>query len=157
MLTSSMPVIAFLPIGEHWRADERALLDTKLADRTSLQRGVPDRASTLDPTTPDVSTGRADTSHDHSPASSGLLARLRHDLVEAQRSKGALQLDLKMITDDIQKLRTASKTEGKRVTQLTSERALLTTKLSDRDEELRGKAKLLEVCQSEELSSKDGS
>lgn len=126
--------------------DKPACLDTKLADRTSLRKIGH---------TSDVTAGRVEMSP--SPASVELLAKLRQDLVEAQRSKGALQLQLKMVTDDMQKLGTKSKTEGKRVTELTAERALLTTKLRDRDEELRGKAKLLEVCRNGEVLSRDGS
>lgn len=57
----------------------------------------------------------------------------------------------------MQKLGTRSKTEGKRITELTAEKTVLTTKLRDRDEELRGKAKLLEVCRSEMLLWKDKS
>ena len=127
------------------------MLDTKLADRTSSQRGVSYPESTLDTTTSNTSTARVETRP--RAASSELLAKLRQDLVEAQRSKGALQLEFKMTTEETQKLRAVSKADGKRITELTSAKVVLTTKLRDRDEELRGKAKLLEVCQSESLLS----
>ena len=132
------------------------LLDTKLADRTSLNRGVSYHPATLETTASNVSTGRVEPSHSHSSAPSELLTRLRQDLIEAQRSKGVLQQDLKRITDEMEKLKIKGKTEGKRVTELTAEKVIWKTKLRDRDEELRGKAKLLEVCPSERLPSKYG-
>ncbi len=82
-----------------------------------------------------------------SPASSEPLAGIRHDLVEAQRSKGTLQGSLKAVTDEMEKLKIRSKVESKRINELSAERAILTTRLRDRDEELKGKAKLLDVCQ----------
>ena len=126
-----------------------------MADRTCSHRAGSYRDSTLNQTTSAVSTGRVETSP--SPASTELLAKLRHDLVEAQRSKGALELQLRMITDEMQKFRTKSKTEGKRITELAAEKNVLATKLRDRDEELRGKAKLLDVCRREVSLSKDRS
>lgn len=59
-----------------------------------------------------------------------------------------------MITDEMQKFKTKSKTEGKRITELTAEKTVVATKLRDRDEELRGKAKLLDVCRREMSLSK---
>jgi len=61
-----------------------------------------------------------------------------------------------MITDEMQKLRTKSKTEGKRIAELTADKTVLTIKLIDRDEELRGKAKLLEVCKECDLAVEIG-
>lgn len=154
MLTYSMPVTSFSLIRTWFCADEGELLDTKLADRTGLNRGLSSGDAALDSTASNVGTGRVDTSHSHGPASSEPLARLRQDLIEAQRSKGALQLELKLITDEMEKFKIRGKTEGKRITELTAEKAIWNTKLRDRDEELRGKAKLLEVCPSERLLSK---
>ena len=73
------------------------------------------------------------------------LAILRHDLVEAQRSKAELHVNLKVVTDELQKLSIRSKAESKRINELVAEKAVLTTRLKDRDDELKGKAKLLEV------------
>ncbi|MCJ1363614.1 hypothetical protein MMC16_002721 [Acarospora aff. strigata] len=80
------------------------------------------------------------------------LAILRHDLVEAQRSKAELHVNLKVVTDELQKLSIRSKAESKRINELVAEKAVLTTRLKDRDDELKGKAKLLENVQDEMVS-----
>lgn len=64
---------------------------------------------------------------------------------EAQRSRGAMQLRLQSLTEEMKKLRVRSKVDSKRIGELVSERTHLATRMRDRDEELRGKAKLLEV------------
>ena len=55
------------------------------------------------------------------------------------------------MTAELEKLRTQAKSAGKRIGELVQERGTLMAKLRDRDEELRGKTKLLEVgsCESE--------
>lgn len=70
---------------------------------------------------------------------------MRRDLVEAQRSKAVLEAKQRDVTDELEKLKAKSKAESKRIQELTGERMFLMTRLRDRDEELRGKAKLLEV------------
>ena len=47
--------------------------------------------------------------------------------------------------EDLQNLRTQSRVESKRIDDLTAAKAALVIRIRDRDEELRGKAKLLEV------------
>ena len=49
------------------------------------------------------------------------------------------------MTEDLKKLKIQSSIDSKRIGELTKERNMLITGLRDRDEELRGKAKLLEV------------
>lgn len=49
------------------------------------------------------------------------------------------------MTEELNKLKIQSSLDSKRVAELTREKAMLTTGMRDRDEELRGKAKLLEV------------
>lgn len=73
------------------------------------------------------------------------LAKVREDLGEAQRSKGQMQLQMQNLTEETQRLRMQSKLDRKRISELTVERTNLVTRMSDRDEELKGKAKLLEV------------
>lgn len=73
------------------------------------------------------------------------MAQLKSDLAEALRSKGQLQSRLRVAEDELEKLRTKSKADNRIVKDLHAERAVLMTKVKDRDEELRGKAKLLEV------------
>lgn len=82
-----------------------------------------------------------------SPNDAGLdaLAKIRSDLSEAQRSKGAMELEVQGLAEETQRLRTQSKLDRKRISDLALERANLVTRMRDRDEELKGKAKLLEV------------
>jgi chromosome segregation ATPase len=71
--------------------------------------------------------------------------QLKSDLAEALRAKGQLQSRLKFAEDELDKLRVKTKTDTKLIKDLYAERAGLITKVKDRDEELKGKAKLLEV------------
>ena len=70
---------------------------------------------------------------------------MRQDLSEAQRSRGLMETRLHSATEQLQKLRIQSSMDSKRISELSKEKATLTTGMRDRDEELRGKAKLLEV------------
>ncbi|KAL9599750.1 MAG: hypothetical protein Q9219_003633 [cf. Caloplaca sp. 3 TL-2023] len=80
------------------------------------------------------------------------LARTRTDLSEAQRSRGILQSKLQEATNDLQQLRLQSAVDRRRLDELTSGRANLAIRLKDRDEELKGKAKLLEDIHDETVS-----
>lgn len=73
------------------------------------------------------------------------MAQLRSDLAEALRSKGQLHSRLKTAEEELERLRQKNKFDGRMVKDLSSERTILMIKVKDRDEELRGKAKLLEV------------
>lgn len=81
------------------------------------------------------------------PNDAGLdaLAKIRKDLSEAQRSKGAMELEIQGLAEETQRLRVQSKLDRKRLSELALERTNLATRMRDRDEELKGKAKLLEV------------
>ena len=63
------------------------------------------------------------------------------------RSHGQLQARTKVAEAELVKLRAKSKLDGKLIEDLSKERAFLNQKLKDRDEELRGKTKLLDVWQ----------
>lgn len=82
-----------------------------------------------------------------SPNEAGLdtLSKIRKDLSEAQRTKRAMELEIQSLGEENQKLRVRSKLDRKRISELGLERANLATRMRDRDEELKGKAKLLEV------------
>lgn len=73
------------------------------------------------------------------------LTQIQKDLSEAQRSRGALQSRFQDVSDGFQKSKLQSAIDRKRLDELGSEKAALARRLKDRDEELRGKAKLLEV------------
>lgn len=71
--------------------------------------------------------------------------RLRLELAEALRSQGQLQSRLKVAEAELETLRTKTKNDARTIRILTNERNTLQTKVRDRDEELRGKSKLVEV------------
>lgn len=73
------------------------------------------------------------------------LVKTRTDLSEAQRSRGIIESRLRMLSDEMQQLKLQSTIARMQLNELTSDKAALTLKLKDRDEELKGKAKLLEV------------
>jgi hypothetical protein len=70
---------------------------------------------------------------------------LRSDLAEALRSNGTLQARIKAAETELVKLRAKTKSDTKTIEDLTKERLVLVQKVRDRDEELRGKARFLEV------------
>ncbi len=73
------------------------------------------------------------------------MARLRLELAEALRPQGQLQTRLKAAEAELETLRTKTKNDARTIRILTNERNALQTKVRDRDEELRGKSKLVEV------------
>ncbi|KKK23583.1 hypothetical protein ARAM_001325 [Aspergillus rambellii] len=102
--------------------------DTKLADRTASLN--------------------AETNNAQGPTSAGNRAT-RADLVEAQRSRSELEDRLGRVTIELEKLRKRSTYDGKRISSMEGEITHVQLRLKDRDEELRGKAKLLEDFQDE--------
>lgn len=56
-----------------------------------------------------------------------------------------MQTRIKTAEAELVKLRAKTKSDAKNIEDLTRERAVLSQKVKDRDEELRGKARLLEV------------
>lgn len=80
-----------------------------------------------------------------SPNPGDAIAKVRQDLSEAQRSRGLMETKLQSVIEDLQKLKIQSSLDSKRIGELSKEKATLSTGMRDRDEELRGKAKLLEV------------
>ncbi|CAF9938149.1 MAG: hypothetical protein HETSPECPRED_000789 [Heterodermia speciosa] len=80
------------------------------------------------------------------------LIRARHDLSEAQRSKGVMQSRLDSICVELQTLKLQSQHDIRRIKELSSEKAILSIRMKDQDEELKGKAKLLGDVHDENLS-----
>ena len=110
------------------------LQDTRLADRTAAAEAVHQHATVLGATSTASET----------PNPTGL-AQIRLDLGDAQRSRADLQARLATCTEELERLRVGAKGDSKRISELSVERAGLATKVKDRDAELKGKAKLLEV------------
>ncbi|KAG5959068.1 autophagy protein 16, interacts with Atg12p-Atg5p [Claviceps cyperi] len=81
-----------------------------------------------------------------------VVAQLRLDLAESLRSKGVTEGRLRAAEEELSKLRTKTKDDARSVKALGTERALLTTRLEDREHELREKRKLLEDVQDEMIT-----
>lgn len=122
--------------------------DTRLADRAATLNPGPSNQQSKSPrASPNPASGE----HSHSAGKQlsavdrDALNRVQEDLSEAQRSRGVIQLQLQGLTEETKRLRLRSKADSRRISELISERTHLATRMRDRDEELRGKAKLLEV------------
>lgn len=130
------------------------VLDTHLADRTAaLTTPINPAASPIVDQNSSVSKGTQRTissgataknqTADVSPTE--LLSITRAELSEAQRFRSELQEKLNRVNTEVEKLRKKNTQDTRRINALESERQHLNSRLKDRDEELRGKAKLLEV------------
>lgn len=74
-----------------------------------------------------------------------LLIETRQDLAEAQKSRTELAERLDRTTEQLERLKKRAAVENQRTADLAVERTQLQVRVRDRDEELRGKAKLLDV------------
>ncbi|KAK4696802.1 hypothetical protein P7C71_g1178, partial [Lecanoromycetidae sp. Uapishka_2] len=88
----------------------------------------------------------------NNPTSPDAAAKVRQDLSEAQRSRGLMETRLQTVTEDLNKLKMQTSLDSKRISELTKEKSVLSTRLRDRDEELKGKTKLLEDVHDETVS-----
>lgn len=79
------------------------------------------------------------------PSGTDLLNITRAELSAAQRSRSELQDRLDRVNTEYERLRKKSAHEDRRLNSLDHEKTNLQLRLKDRDEELRRKAKLLEV------------
>lgn len=74
-------------------------------------------------------------------------SQLQFDLAEALRAKGSLQARAKKAEDELVDLRNKSKSDSRLIKDLAADKTALSTKLKDREHELREKRKLVEVYQ----------
>jgi len=126
----------------------RSISDTRLADRVaSAAVNSSDTVSGDESKWGPRASTRSASSQPHFAEST-----LRDDLGEAQRSREDLQTRLKAASAKLEIFRLESTTETKRSHGLALEKATLARKLKDREEELRGKAKLLEDVHDETVS-----
>ncbi|OTA60269.1 autophagy protein 16 [Hypoxylon sp. EC38] len=129
---------------------------SQLADRVAAleaEKAVWQTSATKPPPTAEKpSSGKATATTEKTSNSDPSVAQLRLDLAEALRSKGQLQSRLKAAEDELQKLRSKTKVDTKRISDLTIERNTLMAKLKDRNEELAGKNKMLKDIQDENLT-----
>jgi hypothetical protein len=113
--------------------------DTELADRTAAIEA--EKLATFSVSRP----ANTDSDPPHHLAAGDGSAQLRSDLAEALRSKAQLQSRLKKADEELEKLKHKTRSDGRILKDISSERLVLITKVKDRGEELKGKAKLLEV------------
>lgn len=73
------------------------------------------------------------------------VAQLKQDLAEALRSKGVTESRLRTAEEELTKLRSKTKSDSRSIRDLTADKTNLTTRLKDREYELREKRKLIEV------------
>ncbi|XXG96445.1 Nucleosomal histone H3-Lys79 methylase [Hypoxylon texense] len=99
-----------------------------------------------------ASAGKATSTTDATGSSDASVIQIKLELAEALRSKGQLQSRLKAAEDELQRLRSKSKVDSKRISDLTIERNTLTAKLKDRNSELVGKNKMLKDIQDDNLT-----
>lgn len=72
-------------------------------------------------------------------------AQIRRDLAESLRANGQLKARVTVAERELVGLKAKTKTDTKLIEDLTKERAVLSQKVKDRDEELQGKVKFLVV------------
>lgn len=129
------------------------MLDTQLADRTGhtattsqstqqqQQQQQPAQRTVSSPPT----SSKKQTQADSDLSLQNALTATRADLSDAQRSRAELQEKLARVSAELEKLRKKGAQDTRRISALDGERTHSQLRLKDRDEELRGKAKLLEV------------
>ncbi|OQU94278.1 hypothetical protein CLAIMM_00654 [Cladophialophora immunda] len=138
-------------------ADERAELQKKarLTERSSPSENTPVPEPVTSPgwgirrvTSPSSQATRPDSPS----ATATTLAQLRQDLAKAQIERADLQSRLDTALRELETLKGKTRADSKRIAQLNTSVSQLTVKLRDRDEELRGKAKLIEDVQDENVT-----
>ncbi|CAG7559626.1 unnamed protein product [Fusarium equiseti] len=80
------------------------------------------------------------------------VAQLKQDLAEALRSKGVTEKRLRASEEELMQLRSKHKADTKSIRDLTADKHSLTTRLKDREYELREKRKFIEDVQDEMIA-----
>ncbi|KAM0352446.1 hypothetical protein ACHAPU_002113 [Fusarium lateritium] len=80
------------------------------------------------------------------------VAQLKQDFAEALRSKGVTEKRLRASEEELMQLRSKHKNDTKSIRDLTADRNSLTTRVKDREYELREKRKLIEQVQDEMIA-----
>jgi len=137
----------------------QAASDTKLADETAALRTATLSAPSVAPSPPPPTTSTKDRSstptkgkdsEQQPPAiQPDLLTALRTDLATTQKARTALQTQVTDLTTTLSALTTQSKASAAQIAQLTRQKTEAERKLRDRDDELRGKGRLVEGAQDE--------
>lgn len=130
-------------------------VDTRIADRNAelsqtAQSPIPSFPALKRPSSPPPPiVGRRGIKPISSPPPSEALGQIRADLTAAQQERSDLQNRLSTSTKELETLKSKSKLDGRRIAHLSAGVTQMTVKMRDRDEELRGKTKLLEHVQDE--------
>lgn len=114
--------------------------DTRMADRT-IQTLTPSSEVRVHSESDNVKIGATPlVARDHGPTTS-----MREDFAEAQRLRASLQSRLDETEDELERLKRRAGRDAVRLAELGAEKNSLLVRLRDRDEELKGKMKLVEV------------
>lgn len=128
-------------------ADQKAELQRNAkADATDKEEKAP---STQPP--PSLVSFRRVSSPPPQPDAASVV-QMRQDLAKAQQERADLQARLDQASRDFDQLKTKARQDGRKLAQVTANVNQLTLKLRDREEELKGKAKLVENVQDENVT-----
>ncbi|KAK0804496.1 autophagy protein 16, interacts with Atg12p-Atg5p [Friedmanniomyces endolithicus] len=120
---------------------------TRLADRTAIQGVVP---PAITPQRPTANLPKSkSTSKDPDPTLTDLLSSLRTDLPTTQKARQTLATQVADLTLALNTLHSTSATSTSQLALLTRQKADTERKLRDRDEELRGKNRMVVLAQDE--------
>ncbi|KAL8999336.1 MAG: hypothetical protein Q9169_001762 [Polycauliona sp. 2 TL-2023] len=159
MITWRQDYLSALHARDKSEQAQRTLYDayTRLADRAAttnaqkVQNAV-SFSATEEPAPVQSTKGTASKVPTETSPKPEALAQIQRDLTEAQRSRGTLQSHLQNVSHSLQKSELQAAMNKKRLDELSSEKAALLRRLKDRDEESKGKAKLLEDVHDETVS-----
>lgn len=123
--------------------------DTKLIDRTIALEA--EKAASLEGTSQQAALPKEAVLQSTSTTSRNEVVplsqlKLQSALAETIRQKGQLESRLKDAEAELLKAKLHIKNDTETIRELTSDKSTLSIRLKDKNEELRGKAKLLEVC-----------
>ena len=124
-------------------AAEKSLLQT---ENDKLKSAAPSSAQ-ASPRPPASKANAAPSDTDADDAA--VTARLRLDLAEALRARGAFEARLKAAEDELVRLRAQTSADATAIRDLSAERKTLSRRLRDRESELRDKGKLVAEVQDE--------
>ncbi|KAH6969043.1 autophagy-related protein 16 [Fusarium avenaceum] len=99
-----------------------------------------------------ANSGKTSTQPTEPSTNDPVVAQLKQDLAEALRSKGVTEKRLRASEEELMQLRSKHKIDTKSIRDLTADRSSLTTRLKDREYELREKRKLIEQVQDEMIA-----
>jgi len=128
-------------------ADRNAELRAELRTLKAATRA--DTPSTNPPPAPLIGYGFRRQTSPQPAVDTDATVQLRQDFVRAQQDRADLRSRLESLKKELEAVTTKGKSDSHKIAQLTSGVAQLSTKLRDREEELRGKAKLLVNVQDE--------